>query len=210
MKKINQLLIAFGILVILLSSSQSHAVVPLGSADATANAKVVKPIKITWGKALNFGIFTSPSTDGTIVMDAWDGTHQPTQSNWQNSFTGNTPRVIPAGNSQLVNTAQFGASAGNPGPATFQVNGEPGFFYHVILPPLNQTVSVTPAIITLNNTGGPPQMTLTDFTISIDPTLGQLDAVGRQFFGVGATLHVNANQACGPYTGTFDVSVAYN
>jgi hypothetical protein len=27
---------------------------------------------------------------------------------------------------------------------------------------------------------------------------------------VGATLHVGANQAAGSYTGTFDVTVAYN
>jgi hypothetical protein len=39
---------------------------------------------------------------------------------------------------------------------------------------------------------------------------GTLDVTGAQTLLVGATLHVGVSQAANPYSGTFNVTVAYN
>lgn len=39
---------------------------------------------------------------------------------------------------------------------------------------------------------------------------GTFDGSGEDGFGIGATLHVNANQAPGFYTGTYQLRAAYN
>jgi hypothetical protein len=53
-------------------------------------------------------------------------------------------------------------------------------------------------------------MTVTSFARSGGSTQRNLDAAGNDTFNVGATLVVGANQPSGVYSGTFDVTVAYN
>lgn len=72
----------------------------------------------------------------------------------------------------------------------------------------NATYAITlPGSIDISTTGG-ETMTVTDFTSDPDGT-GTLTG-GTQTLSVGATLKVGAGQAAGNYTGTFNVTVAYN
>ena len=96
-----------------------------------------------------------------------------------------------------INNGTHNTLAGNP--ATWSVTGVPGAPFGITLP----TNSVT---ITNNGPGG-ETMAVTSFTgsgnLSFDPA-------GNASFNVGATLNVNALQADGTYTGTYNVTVAYN
>jgi hypothetical protein len=83
--------------------------------------------------------------------------------------------------------------------AKFTVNGETGYTYTITLPDDN-TVTISGP--------GEEDMTVTGFTSNPDGT-GVL-AGGTQTLYVGATLNVGENQAAGDYTGTFNVTVAYN
>jgi len=81
--------------------------------------------------------------------------------------------------------------------ARFQVTGS-----------ANNTYSITlPAATTISSGGN--NMTVDAFT-STPTGIGTLDGTGKQNLNIGATLHVNNNQANGHYTGTFTVAVAYN
>jgi len=81
--------------------------------------------------------------------------------------------------------------------ATFTIEGEAGRAYTIALP------------TTVNITGAGTPMAVTAF-IS-DPAAGSYTPAGASTtLLVGATLSVAADQAAGPYTGTFDVSVNYN
>ena len=87
--------------------------------------------------------------------------------------------------------------------AHFSVGGESGAAYAITLP----------ASSTLSD-GASHNMTVDTFQASVaagapGATTGTLTG-GAQTFNVGATLHVSISQLAGTYTGTFDVSVAYN
>jgi Domain of unknown function (DUF4402) len=81
--------------------------------------------------------------------------------------------------------------------ASFAVSGAPNLTYTFTLP--------TSTSIDL----GSDSMTVDTF-VANPPSVGTLDALGADTLRVGATLHVVANQPNGAYTGTFDVTVAYN
>jgi hypothetical protein len=73
----------------------------------------------------------------------------------------------------------------------------------------NSTYAITlPTSITIADVGA--------FSMAVDTfvsnplTTGTLSGAGTQTLLVGATLHVGASQTANPYTGTFDVTVAYN
>ena len=83
-------------------------------------------------------------------------------------------------------------------PATFSVTGEPSATYAITLPSSPVTISA-----------GSDDMTIDTFTSSPSGT-GTLSGGGAQTVYVGGTLHVAANQPAGIYTGTFNVTVAYN
>jgi hypothetical protein len=71
----------------------------------------------------------------------------------------------------------------------------------------SQTFTITPdSSATLNGT---PSGTMTVDTFTTSAGAGTL-ASGTQTFTLGGTLHVGANQAAGSYTGSFNVTVAYN
>ncbi len=81
--------------------------------------------------------------------------------------------------------------------ASFAVAGAPNLTYTFTLP--------SSTTITL----GSDSMTVDTF-VSNPPSVGTLNSLGADVLRVGATLHVGANQPNGAYTGTFDVTVAYN
>jgi hypothetical protein len=56
---------------------------------------------------------------------------------------------------------------------------------------------------------GANDMSVDNFVSSLGAT-SALDAQGEAALKVGATLNVDANQAVGLYTGSFDVTVVYN
>ncbi len=84
------------------------------------------------------------------------------------------------------------------GNAQFQVTGDAGATYTVTLPAVEST-------LTNSNSD---TMTVDTFTKDLSGT-GTLTG-GTSTFHVGGTLHVGANQASGTYTGTFNVTAAYN
>jgi spore coat protein U-like protein len=89
------------------------------------------------------------------------------------------------------------ATLGTVNAAEFKVTGLADATYAITLP----------TSIDISETGG-TTMTVTDFTSNPSGT-GTL-AGGTQTLSVGAMLNVKANQAAGNYTGTFNVTVAYN
>lgn len=83
----------------------------------------------------------------------------------------------------------------NPAAATFDVNAANGFAYSITLP----------GTVKLSN--GTEEITVDKF--NHDAGENVQGSGSTQTIGVGATLNVAAEQATGNYTGTFDVSVAY-
>lgn len=98
-----------------------------------------------------------------------------------------------------VRTSTGGTTLGNPGAAAaagFAVAGDPAATYAITLP---TSITVT--------SGGD---TMTVDTFTTPAATGTLDGTGNDTIAVGATLQVGVAQAVGAYTGTFDVTVAYN
>lgn len=109
--------------------------------------------------------------------------------------TAGTVVMTPAG----ARSATGGVTLSNVDPgqaAQFTVTGDSGATYAITLP--------SSATIT----SGANSMTIDNFTS--DPSGTGLLTGGSQTLKVGGTLNVAANQAQGSYSGTFDVSVAYN
>lgn len=92
------------------------------------------------------------------------------------------------------------ATPGTFNAAEFTVTGLANATYAITLPDDN-TVTISGP--------GEEDMTVTGFTSNPSGT-GTLAANGEQTLSVGATLNVGKNQAAGNYTGTFNVTVAYN
>jgi Domain of unknown function (DUF4402) len=105
--------------------------------------------------------------------------------------------VTIAGASNTI--TQPAGNNGSPLAAVFAVTGAANFTYAITLP-ANSSVTIS---------SGGNSMAVNDF-VSSPSTTGTLSAGGTQTLKVGATLTVGNNQAAGSYTGTFDVTVAYN
>jgi len=80
---------------------------------------------------------------------------------------------------------------------TWSVSGEPATAYTISLP--DDDVILT---------SGSDSMTVNNFTDS-EGGSATTDANGSDSFKVGATLNVGANQADGAYSGSYEVTVAY-
>jgi len=105
--------------------------------------------------------------------------------------------VTPAGARSSTGGATLGAFL--PGTAgSFTVTGALSAMYVITLP----------SSVTLSATGG-GTMTVDTFTSTPSAT-GTLNSSGSQALAVGATVHVGASQAQGNYSGTFNVTVAYD
>jgi len=175
------------------------------NASATADAIVVKPIRLTWNQPLAFGNLTTPTTAATSVMDV-NGVNVTNASYYAKLPTNTNCNTISVGNNI------YGGD-GSPGPAVFTVNGQLNFTFAVTLP-----TGATPVPIHLsNNTQASADLLLDNLTCCIGgnggvPGLtGTLsNGTGNQFFAVGGTLHIPANTPSGWYQGTFDVAVQYN
>ena len=81
--------------------------------------------------------------------------------------------------------------------AIYTATGEPNATYSITLP----------ASVTISS--GSNNMTVNNFTSDPTPT-GLLSGAGSQTINVGATLNIGASQATGNYSGTYDVTIAYN
>ena len=113
-----------------------------------------------------------------------------------------TKTVILATNSGRSGTATLGNGLGVA--ASFAVSGDPNATYTVTLPASAASIDTTP-------TSGAPMDVDTWVSNPADTAgAGLLDGSGAQTLLVGATLHVGAAQPTGSYTGSFNVSVAYN
>lgn len=117
---------------------------------------------------------------GNIASSASIGTVTISPSGTRSHSGGVTPSVIGAFNN-----------------AIYTATGEPNATYTITLP----------ASITISSGGN--NMTVNGFTSDPTPT-GTLGAGGTQTINVGATVNVGANQATGNYSGTYDVTIAYN
>ena len=71
----------------------------------------------------------------------------------------------------------------------------------------SQTFTITPDSSASLSDGASHTLTVDSFTTSAGA--GTLSS-GNQTFTLGGTLHVGASQVSGAYTGTFNVTVAYN
>jgi hypothetical protein len=87
------------------------------------------------------------------------------------------------------------------GRATYTVSGEGG-----------QTFSIsTPSTFEMSKVGGSDSITVTLTQSAATGTIsGSLGNSGAATFGVGGSFAVASTTASGNYTGTFDVTVAYN
>ena len=81
--------------------------------------------------------------------------------------------------------------------SSFSVTGDPDASYSITLP-LSATLS-----------GSSSSMTVDTF-VSSPSGSGNLGTLGAQIFAVGATLHVLAGQLTDDYSGSYNVSVAYD
>jgi uncharacterized protein DUF4402 len=100
-----------------------------------------------------------------------------------------------------VRSSSGGVTLGNgmvPAPSSFAVTGAPSNTYAITLP----------TSITLTAAAGAPMVV--DTFVSVPAVTGALDVTGAQTLLVGATIHVGVSQAANPYSGTFNVTVAYN
>ena len=112
-------------------------------------------------------------------------------------LTSGTAVVTPAGTRSLTGGVTPGNSGGVTS-ASFTVSGIPLLTYSISLP--------GSAVLT----AGTHTMTVNTFTGNPSGT-GQIQLIlGTQTLTVGATLQVGASQSSGSYTGTFNVTVAYN
>lgn len=82
--------------------------------------------------------------------------------------------------------------------APFTVSGENNAGFNLTLPD-NDDVKLT-------RTGGTEEMEVTNFAHNSGLVLS---SSGSATFSVGATLHLDADQVAGDYTGSFNVTVAY-
>jgi hypothetical protein len=192
MKTRFHILVAAGLIV----AFQTQAMAQSHVATATASATVVSPIKLLWAQQLDFGTVVPSASAGTLLMDVSGLTV--TSANWH-SLT--HPPTASGGTSWIQQ-----GDAGE-GPATFDAIGTPGFNFSITLP-----ASIPVLYITLNGQPSPPnpEMSLSNFTTNIVGNGHLNNITGNAYFAVGATLHVNANQPPGMYTGSFTVSVNYN
>ena len=84
----------------------------------------------------------------------------------------------------------------------FRVIGEPARTFTHTIPGGSVTITKVAAANT---------MSVNNLTsLILGSGIPVIDGTGQAFIGIGATLNVGANQVPGPYTGTFNVSVAYN
>ena len=106
--------------------------------------------------------------------------------------------TIAASNSVRTYNGGVALVASTSGAASFNIYGAANTTYTVTLPD-------TEAVII---SSGSNTMTVQSFTV-YPPGSVTLDNLGKATFNIGGTLKVEPNQPAGSYTGTFQVTVAY-
>lgn len=179
------------------------------SASTTADAIIVKRLKLTWHQHLNFGILIPPppAGSGTATIDiSGIGANAITTTAYYSKdpdLDGGVSRI----------------ESGVEGPATFHAEGSPGYTFAVTLPPI--TALVDPFHL---NGDYSEELFLdryhTNLPGSYAPSdggtgtgiggVGMLIGLGVKYFAVGARVTVPYDAANGTYSGQFDVAIAYN
>jgi len=166
---------------IIMMAGFSTKVMAQATETTAAAANIITPIAITETSSLHFGTMAVlAGTGGTCVLST-----------------------------QGVRTATDGVnlSVQSPGAtnAAYNVSGA-----------VNTTYAITlPSTITVNESTSGSSMTINSIlartaSAGADGLTGTLSADGTDSFTVGGTLNVTAGQSTGLYSGTFDVTVAYN
>ncbi len=137
------------------------------------------------------GIAANKNTQTTTGGDLTFGTIIPGSSSGTVTINPSTSTRNSSGGVQLVDSIS--------GPAAFDVTGAANSSYTVTLPN-NGTTTIS---------SGNSTMAVNSFSASPTPGSSTLDSQGVSTFKVGGRLEVPANQPSGNYTGTFDVTVAY-
>lgn len=107
-----------------------------------------------------------------------------------------------------VTVATDGTRNGNGGVILIEAGNVNSAAQFSIIGYASATFAITlPSDIEISN--GTSQMTVDNFISDLGAT-STLDGNGEATLNVGATLNVNAGQEPGLYTGSFDVTVAYN
>ena len=147
-------------------------------AVGNADAEVVAPLAVSALRDLDFGVVMGPVTgDGLVAVAA------------------GAPGALYGGGAAAVCLA---GNCVSPHPARFEVRGEPGRGY----------VVVVPSVLDVTAEGGTAHLRITDLGVRTDGherqgAAGQLDAAGQDKFEVGGTLHIPA----GTPSARFRVSV---
>jgi Domain of unknown function (DUF4402) len=169
-------------LAFMLAGALLPATAEAAQRPAKADATIVTPLSFIKDEDLNFGTFLPATTAGTVVVSPA-------------GVRTKTGALILVGNDQLAaRFAGFGrlgqgvaVSMGSTSITVTRVGG-------------TQTMQVDTWII-----GSTPTAQLTT-----NPTVFTIAAANGIFnFPLGATLHVNANQAPGTYVGTFNITLNY-
>lgn len=146
----------------------------------TAAVNLITPLTLTENTSLHFGTMSVQASTDGTCVLATDGTRTQT------------------GGVDLSSATPTATTA------SYSVTGAVSTTYAITLP---TSISVTD--------GSSNTMTISSFkakatSTGTDGTTGTLSASGTDGFSIGATLTVPAGQATGAYTGSFDVTVAYN
>ena len=140
-------------------------------------AEVIPALTATETSQLNFGRF-SPETQGGAIL------------------------IMPDGSRTATGTVEL--SGGTHNPASFNITGEGGATFSIILPP-------GPAILT--NTGSSKTMQVSNWVSNPPQGIGAgLLTKGSQEIKIGATLFVGSleDNPVGIYSGTYAITFGYN
>jgi len=169
------------IVAIVMMAGLSTRVMAQNTATANAGAKIVQAISIVKNADLHFGTMSIPTGAVNVLLS-----------------TGNVRTASVPANITLL------AQAPTTTNAAYTVTGSVAATYAITLP-LNGVVTIS---------SGANSMPVDDFVAltasTSGATTGSLGAGGSDTFVVGATLKLANAQPAGVYTGTYDVSVAYN
>ncbi len=114
--------------------------------------------------------------------------------------TAATVILAPAGTVSIgTGTITLLAQAPTAHAASYNVTGDNLATYTITLPSANVTL-----------TSGANTMTVNTFTCSYGTNASTFSASGTDSFTVGAKLNLASGQVAGTYSGSFDVTVAYN
>jgi hypothetical protein len=150
--------------------------------NTAAAANIITPISLTETSSLHFGTMSVLAlTGGTCILS--------------------TQGIRTTGGAGGVNLSASAPTATN---AAYNVGGSPNVTYAITLPALITVTEGGGATMDINGLLARP------LSAGADQLTGTLSGGGTDSFTIGGTLNVNAAQTGGLYSGTFNVTVAYN